>query len=80
MNASARAVAIAAGCLLVAGGAVVVWSVVWGVHGCDESEACFRRMDRDFHAFVAGLGALGLGVLLGGVAAMTAVRARRRRA
>ena len=80
INANARVVAIAAGCLVAAGGAVVVWSAVWGVHGCDETEACFKRMDRDFRAYLAGLVALGLGVLLGGVAAMIAARARRKQA
>ncbi len=51
IKANARVVAIAAGCLVVAGAAVVLWAAVWGVHGCDETEACFRRMDRDFRAY-----------------------------
>lgn len=72
-----RAVAAVSVCLVVVGVAVIAWFAAWGVHGCSESVACFERMDRDFRVYLAGLGALGLGGILGGVTAIGAFRARR---
>ncbi len=62
-----NATAIASGCLLVAGLAVIVWFAAWGVHGCDETDACFTRMDRDFRVYLIGLGMFTLGGILGAV-------------
>jgi hypothetical protein len=72
--------AIGAGFLVVVGVLVTVWFAVWGTHGCDETGACFARMDRDFRLYLIGLVALGLGLILGGFVALAAVRARGDRA
>ena len=59
--------------LMVLGLALIVWYVAWGVHGCDETEACFARMDRDYRLFLLGLAVFALS----GAAALTAVVRRR---
>jgi hypothetical protein len=64
----APAMAIDAGYLVVAGILVTVWFAVWGTHGCDETDACFARMDRDFRLYLIRLVGLGLG--LGGFVAL----------
>jgi hypothetical protein len=56
---------------------VIVWFATWGVHGCDETTACFTRMDRDFRIYLIGIGTFMLGVVLGVVATLIAVRAKR---
>jgi hypothetical protein len=72
---NARVTAIVSGCLLVVGVAIIVWFAAWGVHGCDDTDACFTRMDRDFRVYLVGLGSFTLGAVLGVVATVRAVRA-----
>jgi hypothetical protein len=79
MTRGARPAAIAAGCLTIAGVALVLWYTKWGVHGCDDSAAaggCHERMDRDFTIYLLGVAALAVGIFALGLAA---VRARRER-
>ena len=57
-----RRLAITAAVLIGGGLALVVWAAVWGVHGCDQSQATCDRMDRDFVINAIGLGSIALGL------------------
>jgi hypothetical protein len=72
-----RRLASAAAVLLGVGLALVVWSAVWGVHGCDESAATCARMERDFVINAIGLGSIALGLVVAVAAALTQRDARR---
>jgi hypothetical protein len=74
-----RRLAITAAVLVGAGLAMVLWYAVWGVRGCDQSQATCDRMDRDFVINAIGLGSIALGVVLAAGAAMTQRDARRHR-
>ena len=74
-----RRLAITAAVLIGAGLAMVLWAAVWGVHGCDQSQATCDRMDRDFVINAIGLGLIALGVVVAVAAAMTERDARRHR-
>ena len=55
--------AITAAVLIGVGLALVGWYAVWGVHGCDQSQATCDRMDRDLVINAIGLGSIALGLV-----------------
>ena len=65
-----RRLVITAAVLIGAGLAMVLWYAVWGVHGCDESQATCDRMDRDGVINAIGLGSIALGVPVAVMAAL----------
>jgi hypothetical protein len=65
-----RRLAITAAVLIGVGLALVGWYAVWGVHGCDQSQATCDRMDRDFVINAIGLGSIALGLPVAIMAAL----------
>jgi hypothetical protein len=64
--------------LIVVGVVVFAWYAGWGVHGCDDygGNSTCDRMDRDAVIYLAGLAALGIGLLIGIIPCARWLRAR----
>jgi hypothetical protein len=71
-----RRLAAVAAILSAVGLATVVWYAAWGVHGCDDwgGNPMCERMDRDYRAYLIGLGSLASGLVLAGFAALGKTR------
>ena len=67
----ARRLAVTSSVLVVTGLVMVLWYVVWGVHGCDQSggNPTCDRMDRDHVINGLGLALLAAGIVTATLAA-----------